>query len=289
MQEGVGGMKRYICLSVGWIMALVLGAGSLSAQEASYNTTIHHLDSKLVGDRFIIDVHLPPTYGLSENHYPVLIVLDGDKSSGMARDIVDWLSWRREIPELVVVAISYGGAQREWWQKRSRDFTPSKDSGRIWGEWPLAGGADAFRGFIRDELVPLIDREYRVTSDRSLAGVSFGGLFAVHTLFTEPGLFRRYIIAGPALAWDEERIWDDEQRYLSNHNRLEAAVFTGVGALDQRVILEPWERFNTLIESRSYEGLKWVSFRFEGETHISSWPAILTRGLKVVFTEEGGR
>ncbi len=281
-------MRSLIRLSLGLMIIFLVVPGPLWAQDASYSTVAHDLESDCVGDRFVIEVHLPPAYEATSRDYPVLFVLDGDKSSGMARDIVDWLSWRREIPELVVVAISYGGSQQEWWQKRSRDLSPSNDSTKIWGEWPLAGGAQAFRGFIQDELIPFLERKYRVSSDRTLAGVSFGGLFAVETMFAEPDLFRRYIIAGPALAWDAERIWKVENQYRSEHDQLEAVVFTGVGGRDQQVILGPWERFSALMESRDYLGLKWVSVRFEGETHISSWPAILTRGLRVVFAGEGG-
>ena len=280
-------MRSLIRLSLGLMTIFLPVPGPLSAQDASYSTIAHDLESDRVGDRFVIEVHLPPAYRSTSRDYPVLFVLDGDKSSGMARDIVDWLSWSREIPELVVVAISYGGSQQEWWQKRSRDFTPSNDSTKIWGEWPLAGGAQAFRDLMRYELIPFLERTYRVSSDRTLAGVSFGGLFAVETMFAEPDLFRRYIIAGPALAWDAERIWKVENQYRSEHDQLEAVVFTGVGARDQRVIRDPWERFNSLMESRDYRGLKWVSVCFQDETHISSWPAILTQGLKVVFAEEG--
>jgi len=107
-----------------------------------------------------------------------------------------------------------------------------------------------------------------------LAGLSFGGLFAAYTLFTEPGLFSRYILAGPALAWDNERIWEYEQRYRLHHSRLDARVFTAVGALDHASILETWEKFNGLVASRGYAGLSWEAHRFEGETHISMWPAV---------------
>jgi len=107
-----------------------------------------------VGDEYVIDVHLPASYESGADDFSVFFVLDADKSSGMARDIVDWLSWSEEIPPLIVVGISYGGSVGEWWQKRSRDFTPTRDSSKIWGEWPLAGGAEAFKVFLREELFP---------------------------------------------------------------------------------------------------------------------------------------
>jgi len=66
---------------------------------------------------------------------------------------------------------------------------------KIWGEWPLAGGADNFKKFMQEELVPFIDSNYRtVKNDRTIAGLSFGGLFAAYVLFAEPSLFQRYIL-----------------------------------------------------------------------------------------------
>ena len=70
------------------------------------HTERHKLKSKQVGDDFSIDIHLPESYPSCTDSYPVLVVLDADKSSGMARDTVDWLSWSKEIPELITVGIS---------------------------------------------------------------------------------------------------------------------------------------------------------------------------------------
>lgn len=127
---------------------LTQGPGSQS--EANRLQSVH------VGDDYLIDVNLPASYETGVNDFPVLIVLDADKSSGMARDIVDWLSWSQEIPQLIVVGISYGGSVERWWHNRSRDYTPTCDSTKIWVEWPLAGGAEAFKAFLPEELFPFI-------------------------------------------------------------------------------------------------------------------------------------
>lgn len=185
-------------------------------------TETHQLRSMKVVDEFVIDVHLPVSYPSCADSFPVLVVLDADKSSGMARDTVDWLSWSKEIPELIAVGISYGGSEEEWWQKRSRDLTPSEDKGMLWGDWPLAGGARKFKAFLREEFFPFLESSYRINADRTLAGVSFGGLFAAYILFTDPTLFNRYIMVNPALAWDKEKLWPYEQDYRSKSTNLTA-------------------------------------------------------------------
>ena len=279
-------MKPSVRILHGILVTFLIISSCAVTDKTDRQSIRHRLESAHVGDEFIIDIHLPQSYETSENIYPVLFVLDGDKSSGMTRDITDWLAWWEDIPELIVVPISYGGSFEDWWDKRSRDLTPTMDSTKVWGEFPLAGGAVAFRSFIRQELIPFVDTNYRANADRTLAGMSFGGLFGIYVLFVEPSLFNRYIVSSPALAWDDERIWEYESQYRSEHAVLDAVVFTAVGALDLSAIPEPWERFNQLIEARAYEGLKWTAHRFEGESHASCWPVALTRGLKVVFAEQ---
>lgn len=273
-------------LSSALLLILVPCHSALFAQEIPATTTTyrHILVSVTVGDEYIVDVHVPTSYATSSQSYPVLYVLDGDKSSGMAKDVVDWLSWSGEIPELVVVAISYGGARDVWWQKRSRDYTPSIDRGRVWGDWPLAGGGEAFKQFLMTELFPLVDERYRTQiTDRAVAGTSFGGLFAMYSLFTTPSLFQRYIAVGPTLIWDDEHMWEYEQSYSESHGFLAANVFTAVGRLDESEVVDPWERFNALVLGREYEGLNWISHTFDGETHISVWPGAFSRGLRSVY------
>jgi len=58
------------------------------------NTEQFPIESKYVkNEKYIIQVGLPIDYKSSNKSYPVLYVLDGDKSFGMAKEITDWLSW----------------------------------------------------------------------------------------------------------------------------------------------------------------------------------------------------
>jgi hypothetical protein len=139
---------------------------------------------------------------------------------------------------------------------------------------------------MKDELFPLIETTYRTQSrDRSIVGLSFGGLFATYVLFSEPSLFSRYIIIAPALKWDHSRILEYEQKYHSEKTVLEAIVFTTIAELDEPSINDPWHEFNQILKQRNYQSLSWNEQVFPGETHISVFPGALSRGLKVVFAK----
>ncbi|NJD18125.1 MAG: alpha/beta hydrolase [Gemmatimonadetes bacterium] len=245
----------------------------------------HLLQSKNVDEEYSILVSLPEGYAASERTYPVLYVLDAEKSFGLARDVVDWLSWAREMPRMIVVGISYGEGTAEWWQKRSRDLTSRQDRSKLWGEWPLAGGADAFRRFLSGELFPLIESQYRAGPDRVLVGLSFGGLFGAYDLLSPDRLFGRYLLVSPGYAWDYEAILGTESAFSAGSSALPAVVYTAIGTEDEPAVVEPWRRFNAQLEARSYAGLRFHAEEFEGETHISVFPVALAHGLKWIFLD----
>jgi len=250
------------------------------------NTALHIIPANAVSDTFRIEVALPSTYSNSSASFPVLYLLDSDKSFGLAHDVVGWLTWAREMPQIIVVGISYGGTTRQWWDKRSRDYSPTKDTSGIWGKWPLAGGAGAFKAFVKTELFPFIERTYRtVPNDRAIVGLSLGGLFATYALFTDPAMFHRYIIVGPGLLWDNKRAFDYEAEFYSKQSALSARVFTAVGSRERDDITQPWQQFNAVIASRKYKNLIWSEHTFPDETHISVFPGALSRGLKFVYSK----
>jgi predicted alpha/beta superfamily hydrolase len=86
---------------------------------------------------------------------------------------------------------------------------------------PRVGGSAAFRRFLRDELVPAVERRYRTTAERAIVGESLAGLFVVETLLADPTLFTHYVALDPSLWWDRGALVD------SAAPRLAAARFTG--------------------------------------------------------------
>lgn len=271
---------------------IILFALSVSAQEQIKEVFLpntHHrfLKSTAVNDSFHIQVSLPSNYSSSTKSFPLLCVLDADKSFGMASDIVNWLSWAREIPQMIVVGISYGGTSKDWWTKRSRDFTPTKEKIKTWVDFPSAGGAKNFLSFLEAELFPFIEKNYRIEqNEKILAGLSFGGLFAVYSLFNKPELFSKYIISGPSLLWDSKIVFNDEKNFAQKSDSLNAKIYCAVGELDDDKVIKPFQEFMSILEKRIYKGFSYFSETLKGETHISAWPVSLTRGLKFLFSKK---
>jgi predicted alpha/beta superfamily hydrolase len=70
-----------------------------------YNSRSKLLNSQFVDDTFHIFISLPDDYNSTDKRYPVLYVLDGDISYGMAAGIARYLEIGGNIPELIVIGI----------------------------------------------------------------------------------------------------------------------------------------------------------------------------------------
>lgn len=86
--------------------------------------------------------------------------------------------------------------------QRRRDLTGPTEVAKDRSIAPHVGGSQAYRTFIRTELMPEIEKRYRITRERAIVGESLAGLFVVETLALEPDLFDTYIAIDPSLWWN---------------------------------------------------------------------------------------
>jgi uncharacterized protein len=255
-----------------------------SKQAYLDNTEQFSIESKYVKDEnYIIQVGLPIGYSHSDKTYPVLYVLDGDKSFGMTKEITDWLTWSNEIRNIIVVGISYGRGSAVWWTKRARDYTQFKDT--VYYYYPNAGGADDFLLFIKNELFPAVNKNYRTNPDsNAILGLSFGGLLSSYALFTQPDLFKSYIIISPSLFWNGKSILKTEADYYNKQKTLNKVVYMAYGSQDDNDwVINPANDLIQIVQLHKYDSLKFITQVFKGETHVSVFPVALTHGLKTVF------
>jgi uncharacterized protein len=187
-------MSRFARLTVA--LAVLLAAAALAAAEGP-GLERHRIRSKLLGQEREILVRTPPGYEGHDAPYPVLYVTDGPAQLALLSETVRFLSRNGRMPELVIVGITH--------VDRTKELTPTR--GSLPGvplPFETSGGADAFLGFVEKELIPFVEKRYRTAPFRILAGHSFGGLFALHTLTARPELFQARIAVSPTFLWDGE-------------------------------------------------------------------------------------
>lgn len=243
-----------------------------------------------MAEEYKILVALPTGYAEGKETYPVLYLLYADIWFGTIAETVRHLAARRkmfkiEVPDMIVVGIGYpmdSAKPFEYYAGwRAKDFTPTRDSR---DENSPSGGANDFMAFIRDELKPLINSNYRANSeDNAILGVSYGGLFALYVLFTRPDTFNRYIVLSPSLWWDKKVTLDYERRYANEHTELPARLFLSADSLE-KTIFQDLQEFVQILQKRNYKGLEWASYTYEDETHITAPAAATRRAILSVFS-----
>jgi hypothetical protein len=261
-----------------------LNAQNVKEKVSLDNTEQFSITSEYVkGENYLIQVGLPLGYSSSHNSYPVLYVLDGDYAFGLTKGIADLLMIGKEIKGIIVVGISYGKGVLAWSLKRTRDLTPGHDT--IFAKGQNTGGADNFLGFIQNELVPAINKNYRTYPDSSaICGESLGGLLNSYILWKRPELFKSYIIISPSLIWNNKVVLKQESEFFVNHKELNKTVYIAYGSLDNKeVIISPATELIQMIQTHKYTGLRLVTRVFEGETHMSVPSVAITNGLKTLF------
>lgn len=272
------------CASV--VVAAAAGAQDPGASVAAFpavtipGTESRALPSAATGRNYAVGVFLPAGYARDTTaRYPVLYVLDGQWDFKLLASIQGGLVYDRFTPEIIVVGIGYTGTDADYNALRAMDYTTTVVP-RVAG----SGGAPRFLAFLRDELIPFIERNYRADtspSRRALMGSSYGGLFTLFALFTEPGLFGGYVAASPSVTYGNRSAFALEAAYAAARRDLPVRLFVSVGELED--LARPVGAFVEVLRGREYSGLALETRVIEGERHSGNKPEAYNRGLRFVM------
>ena len=265
------------------ISALLMLTLDVSATDVTYlqglrNTHYHNVESGIVGRSYHVYVMLPDGYEDSSKQYPTIYLLDGGGLYPLIAGYYRYLNFGEEVPDAIIVGISYGGATFEEGNYRSTDYTAPSDEREYWG------GADNFQTFLSDELLPMIEGEYRSDdSRRVIFGQSIGGQFVLYTALTEPNLFWGHIASNPALhrnlPFYLQSAGDADER------KDRSKLFVADGTEDDRRFRSPaleWIAHWNDVDDKPWD-LRTVDL--EGHSHMSAPPASFRQGMRWLFFE----
>jgi predicted alpha/beta superfamily hydrolase len=290
-----------VTLFMGWSYA-ALSQPSIDSKKVSgfpkatiADTQVRTLHSSIVGDDYEITIALPKDYETSNTIYGVIYAPDEWLFFRTIFDSYRVLGLDGKLPPLIIVGIGFPNSSTNYdsiitkvADLRTRDLTPfnvdSLNKPSMVARGVKTGGADKFLAFLKQELFPFIEKNYRAsTADRTLIGYSYGGLFALYTLFRSPKTFSRYLIGSPSLAYGNEKniALTYEQSYATSNKELPAKVFMSVGTLDED--FAQFKQAEKVLRARNYKGLNLKTLIFEGETHLSAPPGTISRGLHELY------
>jgi predicted alpha/beta superfamily hydrolase len=270
------------------LIPLLAMAASLCAAATVYppvtipNSEVRTIESKSTGRKYDLYIRKPADYDKDKDKnkkYPVLYLLDGQWHFKLLDAVIGGLVYDKWMPDIIVVGITYSGDKPDYEALRAMDYTPSP------GSQPGSGDGAKFLKFIKTEVIPLIETNYRVDPTRRiLGGHSLGGLFTLYAMFDEPTLFWGYLVGSPAIPWDNGYVVKQEQQYFENHKELPVRLFMAAGGAEQ--LVTPGLNFARTLASRNYNGLHWDGRVIEGERHAGVLPEYYNRGLRYMFSPE---
>lgn len=277
---------------------VVVDASQSIAQGVGDRPTFRHERIELTGSRapsgasYTLNVLLPPGHDTSSAGLPVLYYLDawwwGQLLESLYR--MTALATPVRVAPVIVVGIAVSGDADAFNRARNRDFTPSPyqpiapgvtmRTGHVILDSAGTGGAREFLAFMEREVIPAIEKRYRVhPGDRGIAGHSYGGLFAAWVQRNRPEVFQRYLLVSPSTYWNDSEVL--EQRHAeSTEAEQQHRIFIGTGSSEMQIIRRSGEELLSAIRAA---GLEVCAKVYPEADHLTVLPRALLDGLTYLY------
>lgn len=231
------------------------------------------LHSKILDEDRNIMIGLPEGYEKSMKKYPVFYLLDGQWSFSFTKQMIDWVSRARYgmMPEIIIVSLNTGG------NNRTRDLTPTQDKNNKTG-----GGADKLYQFIREELIPFVDKNYRTYNYRILGGTSFGGVFVMNAFHRDPQFFNGYISLSPSMWWDNNILLDRTKDFLIKNPNIQNRLYLSIANEGKGMGVDS---LASILEKYAPKGLVWKYDKLSDEVHETVSYKGYWDGMKFMFAD----
>jgi uncharacterized protein len=270
-------VARFAALPVLGLFLLLCSSVAFAQGPAIPGVTTLRLKSAVLGEERTILVRTPAGYEAGSQRYPVLYMTDGDAHIGHTGATVEFLARNGRMSELIVVGITN--------TDRTRDLTPTgvkttNPDGKL--QFPTSGGGDKFLKFIETEVIPEIEKRYRVQPYRVLAGHSLGGLFAVHAMLSRPELFNSYIAVSPALQWDNQVAVKRAEDFFKTRKELDRTLYVSLGH-EPGPIEDAFHQFKQVLAKNQAKGFEWEAQEMADEDHGSVVLRSHYSGLRKVY------
>jgi predicted alpha/beta superfamily hydrolase len=271
---------------VSWLTAFCLLLGSVVGGPAEEP---HKTIPLVIGETFTIDsrplsetrrinVYLPPAYTeKTASRLPVLYMPDGGVHEDFLHvaGLVQVLTANETMRPFILVGIEN--------TQRRRDLTGLTENAEDRKIAPQVGGSEAFRTFIRTELMPEVKRRYRTTPEAAIVGESLAGLFVVETFFLKPELFDSYIAIDPSLWWNNEKLVRDAARRLEERPKL-TKTFYFVSSGEERT--DASRQLADALKKAAPAGVHWRHETMPNEKHSTIYHPAALQAFRDVFKPE---
>jgi len=232
-----------------------LAISTINAQTKGTPISIgdnYTINSKILKQNTEIQVYLPDSYTSSEQNYPVLYILDGQRffTNGVA--IQKSLRSPIALPEMIVVGINSSQSTRR----------------------PLFGDGDKYTSFLKEDVIQFVDSNFRTNKDRIIFGWEAAAYYISEMILKEKDLFTGAIVSDGGLASEKiiKEFQSDKEVYLYIANSKRDIYY-----------VKSTERFSERLKKINPKNLRWKYELFNDEVHQSLPQLTLYKGIQYYY------
>ncbi|NJX15980.1 alpha/beta hydrolase [Tamlana crocina] len=245
------------------IFILLLCASFSINAQVKYET----FQSSKLGEERQLKIQLPRGYNSDHDKaYPIFVVLDGDYMFEAVAGNVDYFSYWEDMPEAIVVGVNQYG-------KRFDDTLYSEQN-----SLPIETGA-AFFEFIGMELMPYLEKNFRVGHFKIAVGHGETANFINYYLLKATPLFQAYVVISPQLA---PNMLDYIPDVLGKTNS-KTFYYLANTKNNSESILQMTQALNTDISALENENLVYHFDSFENPSHYSVPTHAIPSAIEGIF------
>ena len=223
-------------------------------------------ESELLESQRQFSVILPPSYNTTKDRtYPVIYVLDGEYLLDPFNGTLQYGYYFDDLPEVILVGIHQENT-RTIDSKANDEGIPSEKSAK-------------FFEFLTLEIIPFIDKNYRTTNYKAIAGHDATAGFLNFFLYKDNPVFNGYISLSPEFAFDMENRISDRLNIITKP----ISYFQVSSSSDDKAIFEKVQLLDQKLKTISSATLSYKYIEINGFSHYSMVPIAIPQALYHLF------
>ncbi|WP_121666574.1 alpha/beta hydrolase [Mesonia aquimarina] len=221
---------------------------------------------------------LPENLEIKKDSLSLLVLLDGDDYSGIAKNLTSLYEFGDKISPTVIISLP---STRE---SRWTYYTPTKDTTKIEKGfedlYSSTGKFDEFADFVHNELIPSVEEKYKINfNQKTIFGHSLGGLGSLSFAVLRPEIFDNYIAASPSTMYDQHFIFKTIEK---KGNLIFNSMFLTAGLNDANGYRENVEWLKKYLSEHKSENQKVGMKIYDNENHSTSGLKSLIDGIEFI-------
>lgn len=251
------------------------------SEEALINVQSMTFDSKLLKRKQGVSIYLPKSYQHSSKSYPVVYVLDSDFLLNTAIDVTTTRASRDLMPESIIVGLSTKSSA----SRLSIAMPMKREKGSDQISFANAK-PELFLAFLQQELMPLVNAEFRTANYATLIGMSPTVGVLLTDYFNDKSIFNAYIAlaADPQLFTVKDEYIADKIANVAQSKTTPFHISRGEFDLaNNPTTRTAFEHLETSLKSKNIDSVK--SEIIQGGEHYATSIEGINRGFRHIFPE----